>query len=341
MIKKVAIVILNWNGRSYLEQFLPSICSSNYPNLEIVVGDNGSTDDSIMFLKHHYPQIRQIKTGANLGYAGGYNYVLKQVEADYFILLNSDVKVTKNWIAPVIEMMESDYSIAAVQPKILSYHQKEKFEHAGAAGGYIDKFGYPFCAGRILDTTEIDLGQYNTSREIFWATGAAFFIRQKAWHEMHGLDDDFFAHMEEIDLCWRLKASGHKIWYCAQSTVYHVGGGTLNKESPYKTYLNFRNSLYMLQKNLSFTSAVYIIFIRFWLDLLALIRFLFEGKRKDALAVSKAHVSFFRNFTKTVNKRKKIIRTHKISGIYNGSIIWDYFMQGIKKYDDLKKENFS
>ncbi|QNL48442.1 glycosyltransferase family 2 protein [Olivibacter sp. SDN3] len=340
MIKKVAIVILNWNGKSYLEKFLPSICSSNYSNLEIVVGDNGSTDDSVRFLAHNYPQIKQIKTGVNLGYAAGYNYVLNRVDADYFILLNSDVEVSRDWIKPVIKMMESDPAIAAVQPKILSYRQPEEFEHAGAAGGYIDKFGYPFCAGRILDSTETDHGQYDVSREIFWATGAAFFIRRDAWQEMHGLDNDFFAHMEEIDLCWRLKAAGYKIWYCAQSTVYHVGGGTLNKENPYKTYLNFRNSLYMLQKNLSLISALFVICLRLWLDLLALIRFLYEGKRKDALAVNKAHISFFRNFRKTANKRKKQIKNYKISCVYNGSIVWDYFARGIKKYSKLKQEKF-
>ncbi|SEL34216.1 hypothetical protein SAMN05661044_02218 [Olivibacter domesticus] len=341
MIKKIAIVILNWNGRKYLESFLPSVCSNTYPNLEIVIGDNGSTDDSISFLQEKYPFIKVIETGTNLGFAGGYNEVLKNLEADYFILLNSDVEVTDNWVEPLITLMEKNPSIAACQPKICAYHQKSEFEHAGAAGGFIDKLGYPFCAGRILDTIETDHGQYNNSREIFWASGAALCIKAEAWKKVQGFDKDFFAHMEEIDLCWRLKAIGYKIWYCGQSVVYHVGGGTLNKENPFKTYLNFRNNLFMLQKNLPFWRSLFTIFIRFWLDFLALLHFLFQGKRKDAIAISKAHIHFFRNFNKTVRKRKQIKKIKSISNIYQGSIIWFYFVKGKKKFSQLAANRFS
>lgn len=342
MKKKVAIVILNWNGQRYLEKFLPALLNSTYPNLAIIVGDNGSTDQSISFIKEHFPSVEIIDNKENFGFAEGYNRVLREVVADYFVLLNSDVEVTPNWIDPVIEMMEANQRIGAAQPKIRSFHDRTHFEHAGAAGGYIDWLGYPFCAGRILETTEKDTGQYQQPREIFWASGAALFIRREAWLAAGGFDKDFFAHMEEIDLCWRLKLLGYKISYCPQSSVYHVGGGTLHKENPFKTYLNFRNNLFMLQKNLPFWQAIFIIFIRFWLDFIALIRFFLEGKRKDAWAISKAHVSFFRNFGKTVYKRKQINRQKaKITGIYRASIIWAYFILKRKTFQKLNPEKFT
>ena len=292
---KVSVVILNWNGRFFLEKFLPSVYNSTYPNIEFVIGDNGSTDDSMAFVKEIYPQIRLIQNDQNYGFAGGYNKVLEQIEADYYILLNSDVEVTPQWIEPVIEMMERENYVAA-QPKIRAFHKKTHFEHAGGAGGYMDIFGYPFCRGRILHITEEDKGQYDTEKDIFWATGAALFIKSSVWKEAQGFDADFFAHMEEIDLCWRLKKMGYKIGYCPNSTVYHVGGGTLNTSNPKKTYLNFRNNLFMLHKNLPFGQAVGVLFIRMWMDLLALIHFLVQGKGKDAWAVSRAHQSFFINF---------------------------------------------
>jgi len=340
MKKKVAIVILNWNGKEHLEKFLPSVQMSTYPNLDIIVGDNGSTDLSTIFIKEHYPTIKLIENKDNLGFAAGYNRVLQQVDADYFVLLNSDVEVRADWIEPVIELMEADKAIGAAQPKIRSFHHRNQFEHAGAAGGYIDWLGYPFCAGRILETTETDTGQYNHSKEVFWASGAAFFIRKEAWISAGGFDKDFFAHMEEIDLCWRLKQLGYKIFYCPQSCVYHVGGGTLHKENPFKTYLNFRNNLFMLQKNLPFWQAVTIIFIRFWLDFIALLRFLLEGKKKDALAVSKAHVNFFRNFGRTAQKRKGIREKKKVTGVYRASIIWAYFILGRKTFQHLNPRKF-
>ena len=246
---KVAVVILNWNGKSFLEKFLPSVFACNSSYAEIIVADNASTDDSVSFLKSKYPQIKIIQNSSNGGFAKGYNDALKLVEAEYYVLLNSDVEVTPNWIDSVIQLMDTDKSIAACQPKIRAFDDKKSFEYAGAGGGFIDKYGYPFCRGRILDTLEEDKGQYNDVREVFWATGACLFVRSECYHKVNGFDEDFFAHMEEIDLCWRLKNLGYKIMYSPNSTVFHVGGGTLNKTSPKKTYLNFRNNLILLCKN--------------------------------------------------------------------------------------------
>jgi GT2 family glycosyltransferase len=335
---KVAVVILNWNGKQHLEQFLPSVTRSSYPNLEVIVGDNASSDGSVAFLKSHYPDIRIIKNKENYGFAGGYNAVLDQVEADYFILLNSDVEVTPDWITPVIELMEKDPAIAAAQPKLLSFQNRSHFEYAGAAGGFLDVLGYPFCRGRVFDTVEEDLGQYNDNTEVFWATGAALFIKSSCWKEVGGLDADFFAHMEEIDICWRLKHRGYRIMYCGQSTVYHLGGGTLNAESPYKTYLNFRNNLVMLQKNMGKLQAAVVIFIRLWLDLITLLKFLAEKKPANAGAINKAHTNFFRNFFKTNRKRPARIHRFNGTGIYKGSVVWQYFIGRKKRYTDLFRE---
>ena len=336
---KVAIIILNWNGRFYLESLLPSIYNTIYPNLEFVVGDNASSDDSVAFIKKTYPKIRVIENERNYGFAEGYNQILKQVEADYFILLNSDVEVKENWIEPVIEEMEADVQIAVAQPKILSWTQRNTFEHAGAAGGFIDRYAYPFCRGRIFQSVEIDKGQYNDSSEIFWASGAAFFIRSECWKESGGFDADFFAHMEEIDLCWRLKRMGYKIWYCANSEVLHVGGGTLDKTNPMKTYLNFRNNLYMIHKNAAYPYII--IFIRLWLDLAAMIQFVLSRKFQDAKAVSKAHVHFFKNFNNTKKKRYAIKTPYKVTNIYTGMIIWDYFIRGKKRFSNLDPDKFN
>lgn len=337
---KVAVVILNWNGRYYLEKFLPSVFNSTYQNIEFIIGDNGSTDNSLSFVMENFPKFTTIRNKENLGFAGGYNEVLKQVEADYFVLLNSDVEVSESWIEPVIEQMEKDPLLVACQPKIQAYHSKGEFEHAGAAGGFIDFFGYPFCRGRILDKIEKDNGQYNDDIEIFWATGAALFIKVEAWKEVGGFDKDFFAHFEEIDLCWRLKKLGYKIGYCSQSTVFHVGGGTLKTSNPHKTYLNFRNNLIMLQKNLPFGKAIFIIFIRLWLDLFAVFKFLIDRKFADAWAVSRGHQYFFRNFFKTAKKRKKYPGKENKSGQYNKSIIWDYYVNKIHKFSKLNDQNF-
>lgn len=336
---KVAVVILNWNGKYFLEKFLPSVYNSTYPNIEFILGDNASSDDSIDFVRANFPQIRIIQNTENLGFAGGYNRILEQVDSEYYVLLNSDVEVSPGWIEPVIEMMIKE-SFVAAQPKIRSFHQKEYFEHAGAAGGYMDVYGYPFCRGRILNTVEIDSGQYDTAKEVFWATGAALFIKSDAWREVQGFDADFFAHMEEIDLCWRLKKLGYRIGYCPQSTVYHVGGGTLNTSNPKKTYLNFRNNLVMLQKNLSFWSALWVIFARLWLDLIALIHFLIEGKPRDAWAISRAHQYFFLNFFRSAAKRKKTPSTYNKVGLYKKCIIWEYYVNKMQRFSDLPANNF-
>lgn len=336
---KVSIVILNWNGRYFLEKFLPSVYNSTYPNIEFVVGDNGSTDDSVAFVEEFFPLVRIIENDKNYGFAGGYNKILEQVDADYYVLLNSDVEVTPNWVEPVIELMEKEDFVAA-QPKIRAYHKKTHFEHAGAAGGYIDSLGYPFCRGRILHVVEEDKGQYDNVKEIFWATGAALFIKSSVWKEVGGFDADFFAHMEEIDLCWRLKNRGYRIGYCPDSVVYHVGGGTLNTSNPKKTYLNFRNNLIMLQKNLPTVKAVAVIFIRFWMDLLALIQFLLQGKAKDAWAISRAHQHFLLHLFKNSKKRKKNSAKTNNFGIYRKSIIWDFYVNKIHKFSNLSADNF-
>lgn len=340
---KVAVVILNWNGIKYLRDFLPGVLASGYANMEVIVGDNGSSDDSLAFLRSRHPSIRIIENKANYGFTGGYNRVLAQVDADYYILLNSDVQVQPGWIEPVIEMMEADAQIGAAAPKIKAYHQQTHFEHAGAAGGYIDKFGYPFCRGRIFYDIEEDKGQYEQPGEIFWASGASLFIKKKVWDEAGGFDEDFFAHMEEIDLCWRIKNMGYKVMYCPKSQIFHVGGGTLNAENPFKTYLNFRNNLLLLKNNLPFWSAVWIIFVRIWLDFAALLRFLAEGKRKDAWAVSRAHQNFFRTiFRKSKVKSqnsKQVDHTIPLTGTYSRSIVWDFFISKKTKFTDLEEKD--
>jgi len=331
MNPKVAIVILNWNGKFYLESFLPSVYNSSYPNIEFVIGDNASTDDSVAFIRETYPLIKVIENDQNYGFAEGYNRILEQVEADYFILLNSDVEVKTDWIEPVIAAMESDQKIAVAQPKLISGTNRKSFEHAGAAGGVIDSHGAQFCGGRLFDTAAMDQGQYNDSGEIFWASGAAFFIRARLWRESGGFDRDFFAHMEEIDLCWRLKRMGYKIWYCAGSEVYHIGGGTLDKSNPRKTYLNFRNNLYMVQKNAR--RPIWTVFKRFWLDFAALLQFAFSGKFEDAKAISKAHVDFLTNYRKTQKKRTEVAAGFEVGQVYPRLLVWDYFI--------LRKRHFS
>jgi GT2 family glycosyltransferase len=337
---KVAIVILNWNGLKYLREFLPSVIASTWPNLDIIVGDNGSTDGSVDFLKENFPAVQIIQNDKNYGFTGGYNRVLERVEADYFILLNSDVEVPARWIEPVIDLMESDPQIAAAAPKIKSFAEKDHFEHAGAAGGFIDRYGYPFCRGRMFYEIEIDNGQYQQSDEVFWATGAAMFVKKKYWVAAGGFDDRFFAHMEEIDLCWRLKNMGYKVMYCAQSEVYHVGGGTLNTENPFKTFLNFRNNLLLLRNNLSFWRGLFIIGVRFWMDLLAIVRFLNEGKRKDAWAVSRAHQNFIVQLFKGGGPKTKRSNLPDLKGMYKRSIVWDFFMKKNHSFSALNPRDF-
>lgn len=340
-MKKVAVVILNYNGRKFLEQFLPSVIASCDPAMaEVVVADNASTDDSVAFMREHFPNIRLIVNDSNGGFATGYNLALQQVEAPYYVLLNSDIEVPKGWIEPVVAMMDADPQIAACQPKILSYYQKEKFEYAGACGGFIDKYGYPFCRGRIFQNLETDEGQYDTPMEVFWATGACMFVRADLYHQIGGLDDSFFAHMEEIDLCWRLKNAGYKVYCCPQSKVYHIGGGTLPKNSPRKTYLNFRNNLSLLVKNLPERRVHRTILYRIVLDWVAAFKFLAEGCGKDFCMVFKAHWDFYKRL-KALRQARKGSEHRLVSCIYQRNIVFDSIIRGKKKYSELKAKDFT
>jgi len=335
-LKKTALVILNYNGVKFLKKFLPLVIQHSSMDAEIWVADNCSTDGSVKLLEHEFPTVKLIRNDENGGYATGYNVALKQISADYYILLNSDIEVTKNWIKPVIDLMESDSSIGACQPKIRSYYQKDKFEYAGASGGFIDKYGYPFCRGRIFQSLEVDEGQYDDSREVFWATGACMFVRSDVFHNIGGFDDDFFAHMEEIDLCWRMKSLGSKVMVCPSSMVYHVGGGTLPVGSSRKTYLNFRNNFVLLYKNLPSNMLFKILVLRLFLDGLAGIKFLMQGGFADFIAVIRAHFYFYRNWIKIHKKRKNIIR-NKVSNIYNGNVAIDHYFFKKKTFVELKK----
>jgi GT2 family glycosyltransferase len=301
-LKKIAVVILNWNGAKLLEKFLPSVIQYS-PEATIYVADNASTDDSIAVIKTHFPSVQIIKNKANFGFAQGYNEALQEVDADIYALVNSDIEVTENWLKPILDTFESEPNTAIIQPKILDYKNKQLFEYAGAAGGFIDKYGYPFCRGRIFDSIESDQNQYNDSLSIFWASGACFFIRSKVYHELKGFDADFFAHQEEIDLCWRAKNKDYDIKYNGLSTVYHVGGATLNESNPKKTYLNFRNSLWMLTKNVPIKSLFQVLFVRLCLDGIAGIRFVIQGKWSHFTAILKAHGSFYQCFFKNYKKR--------------------------------------
>lgn len=337
---KTAIVILNWNGRLFLEAFLPGILKSAEGIASVIIADNQSTDDSIPFLQSKFPDVKIIHTGGNYGYAGGYNRALAQIDATYFVLLNSDIEVTQNWIAPIIQLMDSDSSIAACQPKILSFKNRDQFEYAGAGGGFIDRFGYPFCRGRIFQSMETDSGQYDDTAEIFWASGACLFVRADYYKEAGGLDEDFFAHMEEIDICWRMKQLGYKIMYCGKSEVYHVGGGSLDKSSPKKTYLNIRNNNTMLYKNLP-ANQLYPVFIaRFFLDLMAAVKFLIDGGVRHFGAVVRAHLGFYFSMKKNRKKRKSI-QKRNVSAIYGGNIVVSHFFKGVKYFKDLSPDKFS
>lgn len=327
---QVAVVILNYNGRGFLEKFLPSVIKYS-ENHSIWVADNASTDDSVSFLRQNYPTVSLIQIPQNQGFAGGYNTALKQIEAQYFVLLNSDVEVSENWIKPVVELMDSDNSIAACQPKIKSFNNPELFEYAGAAGGFIDKYGYPFCRGRIFDTCEKDNGQYDDNTEIFWATGACMFVRAEVFKKLQ-FDDSFFAHMEEIDLCWRIQNVGYKILYCSQSVVYHVGGGTLQKSNPRKTFLNYRNGLALLYKNLPTNKLLTTIFIRLVLDGISGIKLFLDGSFADTWAIIKAHFAFYAWIFRGISRDKQ---AKEVKHIFNKSIVWQYFVKKQKRFTDL------
>lgn len=337
---KTAIVILNWNGKKYLEKFLSRVIETSRGVADVIVADNNSDDDSIEFLRRNFPDVRVIQNPENGGFSKGYNQALKQIEAEYYILLNSDIEVTDGWIEPVIELLDADEQIAVCQPKILSYQEKEKFEYAGAAGGFIDQYGYPFCRGRIFQSIEKDQGQYDNTIEIFWATGACMFIRSEYFQEIGGFDDDFFVHMEEIDICWRLKHKGYKIMYCGQSKVYHIGGGSLDKSSARKTYFNMRNNSTMMYKNLPRKELHTVFFFRFILDFAAALKFLIDGGIKHFVAVLRAHIGFYFSYKKNRDKRKNI--KHKyVSQIYKGNIAYDHFLHRVKKFSQLNPDKFS
>jgi GT2 family glycosyltransferase len=328
---KVAVVILNWNGKQLLEQFLPSVVQYS-EEATVYVADNASTDDSVAFIKDQFPEVSIVVNPTNTGYAGGYNDALQHIEADVYALVNSDIEVTENWLQPIIKAFQNEPTTAIIQPKILDYKNKDYFEYAGAAGGFIDQYGYPFCRGRIFNTLEKDLGQYDTNQEIFWASGACFFIRSNVYKELKGFDTSFFAHQEEIDLCWRAINKGHTIKYLFESKVFHVGGATLQQGNPKKTELNFRNSLLMLTKNLPKKVLFRVLFIRMVLDGIAGIKFLLEGQPKHLVAVLKAHFSFYQMFAKNYNKRG----TYQESKYYyTKSIVLSYFIKKIHFFNEL------
>lgn len=334
---EVAVVILNHNGKKYLEQFLPAVveCSTDS---QVVVADNGSTDGSVELIKKKFPSVHIILLGRNEGFSKGYNLALQQIQARYYVLLNSDVEVTPGWLTPLVHLMNSNTEIGACQPKIKYYHQKHMFEYAGAAGGFIDKWGYPFCRGRIFISVEEDSGQYNDTREVFWASGACMMVRAAAYWQTGGLDEYFFAHMEEIDLCWRMKNAGYTIYACGSSYVYHIGGGTLPKSNPRKTFLNFRNGLVLLYKNLPAQQLLPVIFTRLVLDGIAAVKFLISESPKDFLAVAGAHFNFYRYFMLWRSRRQQGIpqtTTDRHPQMYAGSVVYAFFIKKKKKFSEL------
>jgi GT2 family glycosyltransferase len=329
---KIAVVILNWNGQKLLEQFLPSMLQYTQ-EATIYIADNASTDDSVRWVKESFPFIRIIENKSNFGYAKGYNEALLQVEEEIYALVNSDIEVTENWLKPIFTLFDTNPMTAIIQPKILDYKDKNYFEYAGAGGGFIDQYGYPFCRGRLFTTIEKDFGQYNDTSNIFWASGACFFIRKEVYRELKGFDPDFFAHQEEIDLCWRAFNKGYIVKYCGQSTVYHVGGATLNAENPKKTFLNFRNSLWMMLKNLPSNQLFLTILIRMLLDGLAGLRFLFQGKITHLLAILKAHFYFYRFIFRFLGKRESV----QLKNYFKiKSIVYRYFIKNGKVFAQIK-----
>lgn len=331
---KTAIVILNWNGQKLLEQFLPSIVNFSANEAEIYVADNASTDSSINYIKEFYPAVKIVQNFVNGGYAKGYNDVLQSIKADIYCLINSDVEVTENWLSPIIDVFKSDEKTAIIQPKILDYKDKTKFEYAGAAGGFVDLYGYPYCRGRVFNHLEKDNNQFNDISEIFWASGACFFIRSKVYHQLNGFDEDYFAHQEEIDLCWRTQNIGYKVKYVGNSTVFHVGGATLQETNPHKTYLNFRNSLLNVVKNVPKKWFLFVVFSRLILDGIAGIKFMIELRPIHTWSIVKAHLSFYKNFFKFLGKRRKLQKKQDYN--LHTSVVWQYFLLGRKKFENLK-----
>lgn len=331
----VAVVILNYNGKQHLERFLPSVLATNYPNMHLVVADNASTDDSVAFLQAKYPHLDLRRYQTNEGFAGGYNRVLKELDTDYYVLLNSDVEVDKDWLAPMIDLLEADQQLAACQPKLLAYHDKAAFEYAGAAGGWLDPLGYPFSRGRVFDVCEIDQGQYQSNEPIFWASGAALCIRAGAYHQVGGLDESFFAHQEEIDLCWRLQLAGYQLKACPAAVVYHVGGGTLPRGGR-KVFLNFRNNLVMLMKNLSFGEMLWKIPMRLGLDAISAWKGLFHGDVYFFVAIFRAHLAFMsRVFTGKIRYTHGTKPMNQLAGVARVSVVWQHFVKGKRYFHEI------
>ena len=338
---KTAIVILNWNGIEYLKKFLCKVVLlSDDAETAIFVADNHSTDGSFEWIESNFETVKIIRLEKNYGFAGGYNLALEQIDAKYFVLLNSDIEVTEGWLKPMIEFMDNNEDVASCQPKILSYHNREYFEYAGAAGGYIDKLGYPFCRGRMINRTEKDAGQYDAATNIFWSSGACMIIRSEAWKKAGGFDSSFFAHMEEIDLCWRLAKLGYRVCCIPQSAVYHVGGGSLPYSSPFKTYLNYRNSLFMLYKNLPDNKLHQVMLLRKILDGMSAFMFLIKFDFANFTAIFKAHVSYYKSKKTLKESRNKIklLGEKEIKTIFNGSIIYEFYLKGNKTFDRLNME---
>lgn len=338
--ERVAVVILNRNGVGYLRQFIPSVVN-NSPEADVYVVDNGSDDDSLSFLRQEWPQIRIISLDKNYGFCKGYNEGLQQIEADYYLLLNSDIEVPSGWLTPLLHILKNDAEVVACQPKIKSFRHKSFFEHAGAAGGFLDKYGYPFCRGRIFNITEEDKGQYDKAREIFWASGACMLIRSDIFHLAGGFTDLFFAYMEEIDLCWRIQNMGYKIYFTPESEVFHVGSVTLGQNSPKKLYFNFRNGLYLLFLNLPPKRLLSILLTRMILDGVAALQFLLTLKPIYFIKVFQAHVAFYRSvgtLRKIRRKREAVIRSYRYAdmpGMFNKSVVWQFFIKKKKKFSDL------
>jgi len=332
---RLAIVILNWNGAQLLRDYVPLVLKYS-GDAKIYVIDNASTDNSVETLQNNFPEVVIIQNKQNSGFAGGYNEGLKTIDADIFCLLNSDVEVTPNWTKPILEVFDNNQDIAIAQPKILDLKKRNYFEYAGAGGGFIDKFGYPFCRGRIFQAIEKDTGQYDDIREVFWATGACMFIRKTVFTELKGFDADYFAHQEEIDLCWRAKNKGFKVFYIGTSKVYHLGGFTLKNSNPNKTFLNFRNSLYSITKNLPLKQSLTIVFVRLLLDGVAAVRFAKQLRFKHSFAILKAHFSFYANFFRILEKREK--NNFMLNYYVVKSIVWSHFVNQVKNFNILVKD---
>jgi GT2 family glycosyltransferase len=330
----IAVVILNYNGEKLLQQFLPSVIQYS-PEADIIVADNGSTDQSLQFLRTNFSGVAILELGENFGFCGGYNKALRQIKADYYVLLNSDVEVTHGWLKPLKALLDAHPEVAAIQPKILSYRDKNLFEYAGAGGGFLDVLGYPFCRGRVFDHVEEDYGQYNDERPVFWATGACMMIRSEKFHHHGGFDEDLFAHMEEIDLCWKLNRSNNLVYYSGHSTVYHLGAGTLGYHHPRKTYLNFRNGLTLIFKHLDTGELIYKLPFRVMLDWLAAMFFLFRGEGENFKSVFLAHIHFLRQLDNLMGKRSVIRRenpSYPRRNIHPGLIIFDYYLRKKKSF---------